>query len=308
MRKFIIDTDPGVDDAHAIMMAFAHPDVQVEAITTVAGNVGLELTTANALKILDVIEQNVPVFAGCDGALVSREADAANVHGNDGLGDCGIQSSSRSPAAGHAVNALIDFANRYPGEITLVTLGPLTNVALATRLDPALPKRFAKLVVMGGAIRGMGNTTNTTAEFNIHQDPEAAAIVFDNWPGLTLVSWETTMEHGIDASWYEDIARHDNQRSQFLQKISQKTIEFFHRVVKREQLFAADPLAMAVALDPGIITDARMYPIRLELFGNTTRGQTAVDWFGLSGQQPNANVVFKVDLDRFKELMEAAVA
>jgi purine nucleosidase len=308
MKRFVIDSDPGVDDAHAIMMAFAHPDVRVEAITTVAGNVSLAKTTANALKILDVLEQDVPVYEGCDGALVSRESDAASVHGDDGLGDCGIPASSRTPATGHAVNALIQVANQYPGEVTLVTLGPLTNVALATRFDPDLPQKYAKLVVMGGAIRSMGNTTNTTAEFNIHQDPEAAAIVFDNWPALTLVSWETTMEHGIEAEWYEQITRHNNRRSEFLHKISQKTIEFFHRVVKREQLFAADPLAMAVAIDPDIITDARMYAVKIELDGASTRGQTSVDWFGISGREPNVNVVLKVDIDRFKSLMEDAVS
>jgi purine nucleosidase len=169
MIRLVIDTDPGVDDAHAIMTAFAHPGARVKAITTVAGNVPLERTTANACTILDVLEQDVPVYAGCDRPLVGQPPDASYFHGADGLGDSGYPPSRRGVADRHAVNALIRQANESPGELTLVAIGPLTNVALATRLDPTLPQKYQRLVVMGGAIRCVGNIT-TAAEFNAYAD------------------------------------------------------------------------------------------------------------------------------------------
>lgn len=150
MKHLVIDTDPGVDDAHAIMLAAAQPNVKIESITTLGGNVSLANTTANACKILDVLGLDVPVFSGVDGALIEYEhEDAAHVHGHDGLGDADIPASKRQTKAEHAVQALIRMANENPGALTLVAIGPLTNVALATRLDPDLPKKYKALIVMG---------------------------------------------------------------------------------------------------------------------------------------------------------------
>jgi len=138
---------------------------------------------------LDILEQSVPVYAGCDRSIVGDAIDAGYFHGQDGLGNSGYPPSPRQVADEHAVHALIRLASESPGELTLAAIGPLTNVALVVRLDPTLPQKYRRLVVMGGSIRGTGNIT-TAAEFNIYADPEAAAIVFDAWPGLTLVSWE----------------------------------------------------------------------------------------------------------------------
>ncbi|MCE7988692.1 MAG: hypothetical protein DYG89_46650 [Caldilinea sp. CFX5] len=146
MNRIIIDTDPGVDDAHALLMACTYPKAQVEALTTVAGNVALELATRNALIVLDGIGQAIPVFPGCADALVIPTPRRAISHGVDGLGDSGYAPSARQPAAEHAVHALIRLANASPGELTLVAIGPLTNVALATRLDPGLPQKYKQLL------------------------------------------------------------------------------------------------------------------------------------------------------------------
>ena len=170
MNRLVIDTDPGVDDAHAIMMALSYPGATIEAITTVAGNVSLEQATRNALIILDVAGgHDVPVYPGCEDALVIPTPRRAISHGSDGLGDSGYPPSARQASAEHAVHALIRLANEAPGELTLVAIGPLTNIALATRLDPGLPRKYKRLVVMGGAIHTQGNSWERAAEFNFYR-------------------------------------------------------------------------------------------------------------------------------------------
>ena len=306
MNRFVIDTDPGVDDAHAIMMAFAHPDAQIEAITTVAGNVSLERTTANACTILDVLEQDVPVYAGCSRALVASPSDASYIHGMDGLGDSGYPPSRRKVNEEHAVHALIRLANEAPGELTLVALGPLTNLALATRLDPSLPRKYKRLVVMGGSIHGTGNITSA-AEFNVYTDPEAAAIVFDAWSGLTLISWDTTIDHSFSNEQVEILMAIESPHAEFFRRITRQTIEYMHNFMGREAMFAPDGLAVAVALEPDIVRKAVTHYVQVELAGQYTRGQTTVDWFDRSQYEPNINLVLELDAARLWELMQAAV-
>jgi purine nucleosidase len=302
----VIDTDPGVDDALAIMVAFAHPEAQVEAITTVAGNVSLERATANVCTILDVLERDVPVYAGCSRPLVTERLDASFAHGQDGLGDSGYPPSGRKVAGEHAVHALIRLVNASPGELTLIALGPLTNLALATRLDPTLPDKIARLVVLGGSIRGMG-TIVPAAEFNVYADPEAAAVVFDAWPGLTLVAWEPIMDHYLTAEQMETLVTIDSPRAEFFRRISGGFIEIVHQILGRQIMVWCDPLAVAVALEPDIVLKAQKHHVQVELAGYHTRGHTTVDWFNRTGQEPNANLALEMDTERFLELLQAAV-
>lgn len=306
MNRILIDTDPGLDDAHAILMAAAHPGTHIVAVTTVGGNVPLERTVANACTVLDIADSDAPVYAGCAGGLVRESERAAHVHGDDGLGNSSYPPSQRVVASTHAVQALIDHADAEPGELTLVAIGPLTNVALATRLDPALPGKYKRLVIMGGAIRAMGNTSSVAAEFNIYADPEAAAIVFGAWPMVTLVSWETTMAYGLPlADWRAMLAK-DTPRAEFLRRITRCYGDHVEHVLKRTHMFSADPLAMAVALEPAIVQLAEQRRVDVELAGHHTRGQTVVDWNGRTALPPNAEIVLDVDRERHRALLGLA--
>ena len=199
LRKIplLIDTDPGVDDALAILMAFNDPRHEVVGLTIAAGNVGLRHTVRNALKLCEVAgRDDVPVFAGTPEPLLHPAPDAADVHGNDGFGDIGYAPSARNVEGEHAALAILRLSHVHAGRLLLVALGPLTNLALALKLDPTLPQRVARLVVMGGAVTAHGNIT-PAAEFNIAFDPEAAYIVFSAFAHVDLADWEATLAHGL---------------------------------------------------------------------------------------------------------------
>ncbi|MBN1922169.1 MAG: nucleoside hydrolase [Anaerolineae bacterium] len=306
MMRLVIDTDPGVDDAHAIMAAAAYPNARIEAVTTVRGNVSLERTTANARTILDVMGINAPIYAGCGQALVAENSGAEGFHGADGLGDSGYPASPRPAEKEHAVHALIRLANAEPGALTLVAIGPLTNLALALRLDPTLPQKYRRLMVMGGAIRSMGNTT-LTAEFNFHADPEAAAIVLRDWGSLTLVSWETTVEHPFSETQIKALLALDSPRAKFFRRISQGALAFLEQILGHPTLLEPDLLAMAIALEPEIVQRQEAHFVQVELSGALTRGQTCVDWYGTSGEQPNVEIALELNTNRVWELLRAAL-
>ncbi|QWT19026.1 nucleoside hydrolase [Bacillus sp. NP157] len=301
----LIDTDPGVDDALAILMAHAHTDVV--ALTVAAGNVGLKHTVRNARTLVDLVGASTPVFAGCPSPLVrAPEEDAAFVHGEDGFGDVGFPEPAHAASAEHAALALIRLTQERPGELTLVALGPLTNLALAVRLDPGFPARVKRLVVMGGAVTGHGNTGKVPAEFNIGFDPEAAHVVFEAFEMFDLVDWEATVRHAFPDDVYEGwIARGDKRASFFHDVFG--TARRFNAEHERTGFIAADALAMAVALDPGMVTRAETRHVAIELDGRLTRGATVVDWHRRLGGKANARVVLEVDQGRFDVLIAGAL-
>ena len=301
--KLLIDTDPGVDDALAILMAHRHADVL--GLSVAAGNVGLHHTIANALKLVDTIGAATPVFAGCATPLVRAAEDAAFVHGLDGFGDTAYVPSARRAEREHAAQAILRLSHEHAGQLVFVAMAPLTNLALALRLDPGLPQRVARLVIMGGAVTGRGNTS-ASAEFNVGFDPEAAHIVFSAWPRIELIDWELVTRHGIAFDVVERWLAADNPRAQFFAAISRKT-RAWTRTRGRPKLLVADALAIAVALQPDLVTRAEDHHIAIELDGRLTRGAMVVDWENRSGHAANARIVLAVDQARFEALVASAL-
>ena len=303
----LIDTDPGVDDALALLMAFNDPDHQLLGLTIAAGNVGLEHTVRNALKLCEVAgREDVPVHAGCAAPLLHPAADAAYVHGRDGFGDIGYAPASRAAETEHAALAILRLSHEHAGKLLLVALGPLTNIALALKLDPTLPQRVQRFVVMGGAVSAHGNIT-AAAEFNIAFDPEAAHIVFQGFPHLELADWEAVIAHGFLHAEAEQWLQADTPRARFYEQISLQTRNW--SVDRRgDHWHSADALAMAYALQPQGAQELLERPVAVELAGTLTRGATVVDWNRQQGRPDNATLLMRYDQARFEDLIRAALA
>ncbi|GAE54833.1 hypothetical protein XPR_1468, partial [Xanthomonas arboricola pv. pruni MAFF 301420] len=303
----LIDTDPGVDDALALLMAFNDTRHDVVGLTIAAGNVGLEHTVRNALKVCEIAgRDDVPVYAGCPQPLLHPSVDAAHVHGIDGFGDVGLAPAKRIAETEHAALAILRLSHEYAGELLLVALGPLTNLALALTLDPTLPQRVARLVVMGGALTGHGNIT-AAAEFNIGFDPEAAHIVFRGFPQFDVADWEATIAHGLLHRDVEQWLAADSAQARFYEEISRKT-RLWSEDSRGEHWYAADALAMAFALHPEGAQRLEQRPVHIELAGTHTRGMTLVDWERRDGNPDNANLLLDYDRPQFFGLVAAALA
>lgn len=304
-QKLLIDTDPGVDDALALLMALRHPRADVVGITVTAGNVGIAHTTRNALALVERCGLEVPVFVGADRPLVWPAVDAAYVHGSDGFGDAGLPLPKRTPEAEHAVQTILRLSREHAGELTLVTLGPLTNLALALRLDPSLPERIPRLVVMGAAVNGHGNIT-PSAEFNIYFDPEAAKVVFDAWPAFELVDWEATLAHALPDAEFGRWLAEGGELAVFYDAISRPTRAFI-RAHHADTFHSADALAMAVVLEPDIGSEVRRCRVEVEVGQGLYRGATRTDWDNRDARGPNAAIVGRIEMARFRGLLRAAL-
>lgn len=305
----LIDTDPGVDDALALLMAFDAPHHEVVALTIAAGNVGLAHTVANALKLCEVAGVDIPVHAGCDAPLLHPAPDASYVHGRDGFGDIGYPPAAKQAEPEHAALAMIRLSHAHAGKLVVCMLGPLTNLAVALKLDPSLPQRVGRIVVMGGAVTGRGNTT-PTAEFNIGFDPEAAHLVFEAFATagriVEVADWEAVIRHGFLHTEVERWLQADHPRAKFYEAISRKTREW-SAGLRGERWHAADALAMALVVAPDDARERAVRPLRVELTGAQTRGMTVVDWNRRSGDADNAEILMAYDQEAFEALIRKAL-
>ncbi len=302
-KKLIIDTDCGVDDAVAILMALAAPEYEVIGITCVNGNVALSKVLRNVPIVLDAAGAGpIPIFAGASRPLLSAPVDAAEVQGNDGLGDAGFLPSTRVISSEPAVTALIRLARENPGA-TLVALGPLTNVALALAIEPALPQLLGATFIMGGAVQAVGNTT-PVAEFNIYVDAEAAAMTFARGLNPIVATWEATLAAPIPWDVWDRIVHAGSVGTRFVTPIVAASIAR-SRERERTGILLPDPLAMAALLDPGCVVS---FPstIMVDTSHGIAHGMTALDTRGMLGMPHNAQIVSGADIARFAELLERA--
>ncbi len=307
MRHFLIDTDTASDDAVALVMALAYPDVQVDAITVVAGNVPVDQGVQNALYTVQLMGGQVPVYRGMAAPLLCPLQTAQDVHGQDGMGDIGLQLSGRVPTPGHAVDILIETINRYPGEVTLVTLGPLTNVAMALLRDPSLAGKVRACVLMGGTGQGYGNVT-PVAEYNIWVDPEAARIVFESGLPITMVGWDISYTYAtFDPDDAARLRALGTPVAAFCVDIQRLLQQFALQTTKLAGFDLPDPIAMAIALDPGTVTARKRAFVAVETEGRWGRGQTIVDHLGVTGQAPNTDLVVSASRQRFLDILCMAV-
>lgn len=305
-QKMIIDTDTASDDAVALVLALRDPRVEVVGITVVVGNVEVDKGVQNALYTAEKCGADVPVYRGADRPLTHEFEVAYNVHGSDGMGDIGLDLTGRSANPMHGVDAIIELARAHAGEVTLVTLGPLTNLALALRKAPEIADMFSKVVVMGGTGDHLGNATPAT-EFNIWVDPDAAAIVFAAGLPLVMVGWDVSRKY---ATFFdEDVARISalGPLGSFCMDIQRQLTIFCEEVTKLDSVFdQPDPITMAIAIEPEIATEVVHRYVAVETTGELTRGMTVVDHLGSTDNPPNTYVVLAANRERFLALLAEA--
>lgn len=296
----LIDTDPGHDDAIAILLALASPEVEVLGITTVGGNSGLENTTRNALTVLEVAGRtDIPVAPGCDHPLVRPLRIADQVHGKSGLDGPELDPPTTKPVDAHAVDFLADKLQTSTAPITLVPIGPLTNIALFLRRYPRLREAIGRVVLMGGAI-GLGNTT-PAAEFNIWSDPEAADIVFRSGLDITMVGLDVTHQARLGRSHGERL-RATGRCGGFVADLLEFFVRFHERVYGLDSSPIHDAVAMADVIWPDLLEAGRFH-VAVETASPLTAGRTVVDRWRVTGNEANARVGLSVDGDRFGELL-----
>jgi inosine-uridine nucleoside N-ribohydrolase len=270
--RVIIDTDPGVDDALALLFAMRSAELKIEGITPVAGNVPLELTLPNALRMVEIAGRaDIPVAVGAKWPLMRRLVTAAQVHGENGLGGAVFPEPTTKPIAEPAAEFIRRIVRKYPSEVTLLTIGPLTNIATALNGDPELAVMVRSLVMMGGSLSG-GNIT-PAAEFNIYVDPEAARIVFQSGLPITMVGLDVTRRTSLTDDHVHVLQAAENPVSQAAAKIARNAIDH-----TRAQGFLVGPnmhdsLAVAAFLDPSILKWKEYY-VDVETAGELTAGET----------------------------------
>jgi purine nucleosidase len=303
--RWIIDTDAGIDDALALAMPFGvtrYPDFHLQAITTLTGNVHVEHVLVNVGAVLDLLDVDVPFYRGCDRPMVTPHSHAEDFHGADGLGDAGLSHTCRRPMPGHAALAIVEMARRYPGELSICALGPLTNIALACNVDPELPARVARLIVMGGAWQACGNQT-AAAEFNIHADPESARTVLERFSEITMLPWETSLNDLWPFERIEAIVRRDTPRARFMGAMVAKLCDAQRDPFGIPGFPVPDPLAMAVALDDSVIRQDVAALVSVDTGHGVGRGLSALD---RRHSWPNTRVVTAVHRERALAMIESA--
>jgi len=316
VTPLVIDVDTGIDDAFGLLFACASPRARVVGVSTVAGNVDLERATRNTRAVLALAGRaDIPVWPGCAAPILHAPADASVVHGVSGLGHAILPEPPPDEGAPNAIDQIVANAHALKGDLVLVATGPLTNIAAALMREPALPRLVNRLVLMGGAFREAGNVT-PTAEFNIWHDPEAARVTFRAFGGdgaapLIAVGLDVTHQTQLVPADLEALAarcaglRGAPALMGFLTDSGRYYFDLMEQWGRGRVLTMHDPLAIAAAIDPSLITTQRV-AVDIETAGALTSGMTVADWRGVWKRRPNADVAVAVEAKRFiAEFLEA---
>lgn len=317
-KLLLIDTDCGIDDAQAIMMALAAPGVKVLGITCCFGNAAVEDVCQNVLRVLSVCNRSeIPVFLGAATPLVGNPDTPINHFGTDGLGDVFEDRDSekwKTPIqTENAVNAMIRLVSDNIGQVSLVAVGPLTNLALAVKLDPSFPQKLQKLFIMGGNMEGKGNRT-VCGEFNFVMDPESAYIVLEEFLCPTYIaSWEFTCRNKLSWDFFDEWIGQDTPAAKFMKKITSKCWGYSRDTVSSKDVVfgpgfvSYDSYAVAAAIDGGVVTESVECAVRVELQGALCRGMMALDLCHKLKKQHRVFVMKECDLAKFSRLLMAAL-
>jgi purine nucleosidase len=323
-QPILIDTDTASDDAVALIMALRSESVRVIAITTVAGNVEVQQATRNALYTSELCGSVAPVYQGAEKPLARRLATAEWFHGEDGLGDRGYPAPRRSAEKQHAVEAILFFVRSNPG-LTIVTLGPLTNIALALSQEPEFADNVGRCVVMGGAPCCEGNVT-PAAEYNMWVDPEAARTVFRSGLPIDMVGWQLCRGDAVlGPADIQFVSKMGTELSRFAVDCNRTARTAYRAQTGEDGISLPDPVAMSIALDPSIATESSQHYVDIEIASELTRGMTVVDRLGVatdkrnratwmdllqqgSNQQgPNTKVHWAIDVPRWTQALYSAL-
>lgn len=300
-KRSIIDTDPGIDDALAILLAIASPEFIVEGLTIVHGNCSLAQGTENALSILELVgATEIPVAQGYTLPLVQPSLLAPETHGNTGLGYAKLPMPTTKPIEQHAVDFIIEKVFQYPNEITIYPVGPLTNIAMAFRKEPKIIHLIKELIIMGGAIKYQGNTT-PLAEFNTFVDPHAAHVVFHSGVPITLVPLDVTYQCVLTPEDVTRILKLNSPIAQFIADSTRFYMEFHDEYQKISGCVINDPLAVALGLDPNLVDAQELY-VDVDIAGGVSMGKTFADFYNMEKKSPNMKVALDVRPRDFLEL------
>ena len=306
-KRILIDTDPGIDDSLAILLALASPEITLEGLTVVHGNCSAEQGTRNALSVLELAKaENIPVAKGCDLPLVQPSLLAPETHGNSGLGYAKLPDPTSKPIVQRGSDLLIEKIMASPGEIILVAIGPLTNIALAIRQEPRIVQAVKELIIMGGAIRHEGNTT-PLAEFNTYVDPHAAHIVYHSGMPITLTPLDVTYQCILLA---KDVARLQKIKSSIPDFIAAATrfyMEFHDEYQGIQGCVINDPLTLALTFAPDLCNYEEYY-VDVDISGGVSMGKTFADFYKMTAKPANMKVALSVRardfINLFVERME----
>jgi len=299
-KKVILDCDPGVDDTLAIFLAVHSPQLELLGITTVNGNVGIDFTTENALKVLEQANASVPVYRGMSKPLKKPLYSSSDIHGENGLGGVQLPKSKQKEAKQSAPDFLVEMGRKAKGEITLITVGPMTNVAVAIQQDPEAMKGYKEIISMGGAV-GTGNIT-PVAEFNYWVDPEAAKIAMESGIPFTMLGLNVTHQTVLTPNDFHFMRMVGGEQGEFLASIHQAYIDAYWRYRGYMGCVPHDSLAVAVAADPSFVETIHCH-VDIATDG-ITRGQSVADIYHTWAEKPrNVHVGMKVDVERFRDFI-----